>query len=75
MYFLRVVAVLCGTAILLALAADTTIFLLVHHFGSFGTWWHKGRPSPWIPLFSVLWIVALVIGLFVARKLRFSLSA
>jgi len=74
MIFLRVVSILCGTAILLAFVADAAVYILVQRHGAIGFWVRKGTP-PWFPsaftfIFSLLWIAAFVIGLLIVKKFR-----
>jgi hypothetical protein len=72
MFFLRVVSVLCGTAILFAFAADVAIYILTERFGGIGVAVRKGMPawfpSPFTIIFSALWIVALIVGLLIVKK-------
>jgi len=65
MFFLRVVSILCGVALLLAACADLSIFGASLVTGSFMI---GGTRFGWTTVFSLLWIIALVLGLLIARK-------
>ena len=68
MFFLRVVSVLCGTALLLAFCADATILLIAHVAGGFGIV-AKGRFG-WVLFYFFFWVLSFVPGWFIARGLH-----
>ena len=74
MFFLRVVSVLCGTAILFALVADIAIYILTELSGGIGIAVRRGVPawfpSPFTIIFSALWIAALIVGLLIVKRFR-----
>jgi hypothetical protein len=69
--FTRIAALLCGVALLMALAADLTmwssLFLMSRRLGSGG--FFLSRPA-WLILLCAGWIAALAIGYVIALKLR-----
>lgn len=67
MFFTRNFAVFCAVALLLALGADASFVVLSRILGGVGIF---AKPSGWLLMFSVFWILSLAIGLYVARILH-----
>lgn len=67
MFFMKVVSIFCGVALLLAFCADATFWFFTWTRGSAALFSTK---SGWVFLFFLFWVISFVLGLFITRRLQ-----
>ena len=67
MIFLNPTLLFCASAILLAMILDGSLLVVAKLTGGAG---FAARPSGWVLTFTVLWGLALVLGIFIAKAIH-----
>ncbi len=67
MIFTKVVTVLCGTGLVMAILADGLFLAISRALGGFGI---MATPRGWVVLFGIGWTIVFIVGWQISRSLN-----